>query len=86
MLILADGLDPASLLPALSTVSSIGFALWYSYYNVTSVIPKMLADHRAERTEMQERFDQALHALVDELKDTRRQHRKPPAPTDDSNG
>lgn len=58
-------------LPALSTVGSLGFAVWYAWYTTTVLIPRMLDAHRAERTEMQNRFDLQLRALVDEMRSQR---------------
>jgi len=63
--------DPSSLLPAVSAMGSLGFAVWYAYYTTTVVIPKLLEAHRAERQEMQTRFDARLQDLLSELKEQR---------------
>lgn len=65
--------DASGYLPAISTVGSLGFAVWYAYYTTTVAIPKLLEAHRAERLEMQQRFDAALHELLAEMKDQRNQ-------------
>jgi len=67
----ASLLDPGSLLPAVSAMGSLGFAVWYAYYTTTVVIPKLLEAHRAERQEMQIRFDNRLQQLLTELKEQR---------------
>ncbi|MBS0207089.1 MAG: hypothetical protein JSS49_29790 [Planctomycetes bacterium] len=63
--------DPSTLLPAVSTVGSLGFAVWYAYYTTTAVIPKLLEAHRAERLEMQTRFDAQIEQLLAEMKEQR---------------
>lgn len=35
-------------LSALSTLTGVGFAIWYAYFTVTKTIPSMMADHRAD--------------------------------------
>jgi len=64
-------LDPSSILPALSTVGSLGFAVWYAWYTTTVSIPKLLDAHRQERLEMQARFDAIVHEMLTEMKDQR---------------
>jgi hypothetical protein len=34
--------DVSSYLPAVSTLGSLGFAVWYAYYTTTVAIPKLL--------------------------------------------
>lgn len=63
--------DPSTILPALSTVGSLGFAVWYAWYTTTVSIPKLLEAHRQERLEMQVRFDATVHELLNELKEQR---------------
>lgn len=46
--------------PALSTVGSLGICGWHVFYTTTVTIPKMQADHMAERQAMQDRFDTQL--------------------------
>ena len=65
--------DISEYLPAVSTLGSLGFAVWYAYYTTTVAIPKLLEAHRTERLELQERFDAALHELLVELKEQRTQ-------------
>ena len=59
-------IDMSSVLPALSTVGSLGFAVWYAYYTTTFSLPKMAESHRQERTEMQVRFDSLLREKMTE--------------------
>lgn len=65
--------DVSGYLPAVSTLGSLGFAVWYAYYTTTVAIPKLLEAHRAERLELQQRFDSALHELLAEMKEQRTQ-------------
>ena len=71
LLTLAAELDASSVLPAISTVGSLGFAVWYAYFVTTSVLPKLSESHRQERTEMQTRFDAIVHDFLTELKELR---------------
>jgi hypothetical protein len=63
--------DASSIMAALSTVGSVGFAVWYAWYVTTVSIPKLLEAHRAERAEMQARFDATMHELLAEMKEQR---------------
>ena len=69
----AVAFDPASIMPALSTLGSLGFAVWYAYYTTTVAVPKLLESHRAERDQMQARFDATIHDLLVEMKQQRDQ-------------
>ena len=72
--ILADGqagINIDSILPALSSMSSIGFSIWLSYYTTTTTIPNMQKQHMEERKSAHDAFQQSLKELVDELKQTR---------------
>lgn len=85
LLILAEAAaDASNLLPAISAIGSLGFAVWYAYYTTTVAIPKLLDAHAAERLAMQTRFDKALaderaefagviHGLLAEMKEQRLQ-------------
>lgn len=64
-------IDPSSILPALSTVGSFGFAVWYAWYTTTVSIPKLLEAHRLERLEMQSRYDATIHDLLTDMKEQR---------------
>lgn len=75
-MLLAEGIDPVAILPALSTISSVGFAIWYSWYVTTVAFPRREAESRAEREEMQRRFDACLQVLTEELKQVRLQKTK----------
>lgn len=63
--------DGSSIMPALSMVGSLGFAVWYAWYTTTVSIPKLLEGHRVERLEMQTRFDATVHELLDEMRQQR---------------
>ena len=67
----AAGVDLSSALPALSAVSSLGFAIWHSYYITTVVLPTMQKEHREEREKTQDAFTGTIKAMLDELKDAR---------------
>jgi hypothetical protein len=67
----STAIDPSSILPALSTLGSLGFAVWYAWYTTTVSIPKLLDVHRQERLEMQVRFDACVHELLTEMKEQR---------------
>ena len=41
--------DPSAWMPAISSVTSLGFAIWFSWYTTTKTIPDMQRDHRVER-------------------------------------
>lgn len=82
--IAADAVDSGSILPMVSMIGSLGFAVWYAWYVTTVAIPKLMDNHRAEREEMQKRFDQLLldlrtdfnndlHAQLVEMKEQRQQ-------------
>ena len=71
LLTLAADVDASSVLPAVSTLGSLGFAVWYAWYTTTVSLPKMQDGHRQERTEMQTRFDTALHDMLAELREMR---------------
>jgi len=84
LMLAADVTDAGTILPAVSMVGSLGFAVWYAWYVTTVAIPKLMADHRAERENVQKRFDQNvidlrsdfnsdLHALLVEMKEQRAQ-------------
>lgn len=76
-LMLAEGsaaFDPNSLAAPLSSLGSIGFAVWYAWYQTTVTIPNMLKEHREERTLMQQRFDIATTAMLVEMQAQRRQY------------
>lgn len=62
----ANQLDIAPMLPAISTIGSMGFAVWYAWYITTVAIPKLLDSHKQERTEMQARFDAQIHDLLED--------------------
>ena len=64
-------MDPSAILPAVSTVGSLGFAVWYAWYTTTVSIPKLLEAHRQERLEMQTRFDATVMQLLTEMKEQR---------------
>lgn len=77
------GVDPSAVLPAVSTVGSLGFAVWYAWYTTTSVIPKLLDAHRQERQEMEVRHDGQITKLLEDFKEQRVQwggnnHGRPP--------
>jgi hypothetical protein len=65
------GINIGDILPALSSVSSIGFSIWLSYYTTTTTIPRMQQQHMEERKAAHDAFQQSLKELVDELKQTR---------------
>lgn len=67
----APSVDISAIMPAVSNLGALGFAVWYAYYTTTVAIPKLIADHRAERTEMQTRFDGTNARLIEEMKQTR---------------
>lgn len=48
----AVAFSAADIAPALSTVGSIGFAVWYAVHVTTKTIPDLLAAHKAERAEL----------------------------------
>lgn len=91
----SGGMSTSDIGPAISMIGSLGISIWYVYYTTTVAIPRMhrshrierfqlIAAHRAERGEMQDRFDKALvemrsefdtdvQALLTELKESRLQ-------------
>lgn len=69
----AGPFDPSTLLPTVSALGSLGFAVWYAYYTTTVMIPKLLEAHRTERQELQMRFDARLQQLLAELKEQRQE-------------
>lgn len=74
LLLLADATVAqtiADLSPTISSIGSIGFAVWYAWYTTTTTLPKLLADHRAEREQMQARYDQAQAMLLQEMREQR---------------
>lgn len=56
-----------------ASIGSIGFACWYSYYTTTSMIPKMLADHKEERGEMQAEHKVQLAEMLKDHREERDQ-------------
>lgn len=77
-LLIAEGaavaaFDLGSIAAPVSALTSVGFAVWYAYYVTTVAMPKLMDAHRAERTEMQTRFDTAIHDLLGEMKEQRQQ-------------
>lgn len=72
--LLADVTAPIDVPTMLSTIGSIGFAVWYAWHTTTKTIPDMQASHKAERLEAHSRYDAAMQLLLEELKAEREQH------------
>lgn len=72
--LLADLAAPIDVPNMLSTIGSIGFAVWYAWHTTTKTIPDMQNSHKAERLEAHVRFDAAMQLLLEELKAEREQH------------
>lgn len=80
----ASGFSGSDIAPALSTLGSLGISIWYVYHTTTVSIPRMQADHKAEREQMQERWDKqsdeqradfsaTIQSLLVEMKEQRSQ-------------
>lgn len=67
------GFNPADLTAPLSALSSIGFAVWYSWYVTTVAMPKMLESHREERKAAADQHADSVHELLMEMKEQRLQ-------------
>lgn len=55
MLLIAEGnasFGVTDIAPAISSLGSIGFAVWYAWYTTTKSIPDLLASHKVERGEL----------------------------------
>jgi len=74
MLLLAAegaGLTIENVMPALSSVSSVGFAIWFAYHTATVAMPKQQAEHREAIKELTTTHAQTIRDIVDEMKEHR---------------
>ena len=53
----------ADVMPAFSSVGSLGFAIWFAYYTTTTTLPKQQEQHQ----EQLERITQTHAATIKEL-------------------
>ncbi len=67
--------DPSAWMPAISSVTSLGFAIWFSWYTTTKTIPDLLKDHRGEREGIIEEMKQQREAFESALRELANQRR-----------
>lgn len=67
--------DPSAWMPAISSVTSLGFAIWFSWYTTTKTIPDMQRDHRVEREGIIEEMKQQREAFESALREITNQRR-----------
>ncbi len=60
-----------SVMPAISSVSSLGFAIWFAWYTATHTIPKQQQEHREAIKELTTIHANTIRDLTDELKEQR---------------
>lgn len=72
LLLAADaGFTVETLMPAISSVSSLGFAIWFAYHTVTVSMPKQQSEHREEMRDLTTTHAATIRDLVDEMKQSR---------------
>ncbi len=78
----ADGatFSVADIAPVISSIGSVGFAVWFGVHVITKTIPDMNAAAKEERTawaierqKTEETNDRVIHELVMEMKEQRNQ-------------
>jgi hypothetical protein len=77
MLLLADAaaqFDPSTLTPAVSSVLSLGFAVWYAWYTVCYVLPGMQKEHREAMRDAMATHADTIKSMLTELKESRDAH------------
>lgn len=67
----ANGIDLSSIMPAISAVGSLGFAIWFAYYTTTVTLPNQQKEHRDERDKRDQLHYDTIKGLIAELKDAR---------------
>lgn len=60
-----------SVMPAISSVSSLGFAIWFAWYTATHTIPKQQQEHREAIKDLTSLHAKTIEDLLDELKEQR---------------
>lgn len=71
--LLADTSSANDLLPIFSSVSSVGFAVWYGGYTVMYLIPGLQKKNDDLIDQVTKRHDETVRQLLIELKETRLQ-------------
>lgn len=59
----ANVLDASTLAPTLSSICSVGFAVWHSWYMTTKTIPDQQKEHREHVKSLVEEFRQESKEL-----------------------
>jgi len=67
----ADPMTLDAIMPAISSISSIGFALWFAHYATTVAMPKQQAEHREAIKEQCNTHAATIKELVGELREHR---------------
>ncbi len=65
LLLAADpvAFDMASVAPMLSTLGSLGFAVWFGWYVTTRMIPDMQREHRQAMLDLANEFREDVKSL-----------------------
>lgn len=71
LLIAAVAMTLDSIMPAISSLSSVGFALWFAHYATTVAMPKQQAEHREAMREQCHVHATTIKELVGELREHR---------------
>lgn len=74
-LILAQSMTPDGIASVLTSISSVGFAVWFAWHTVTKTLPEKDAEHRVAIAGLvqdlrikDERHEQAIRLLVADFK------------------
>lgn len=63
-----------NVMPALSSIGSTGFAIWFAYYTTTTTLPTQQKEHREVVDKIVSTHAETIRELVTELKAGREAH------------
>lgn len=71
LILLSDAvpmMSAADVMPAISSVGSLGFAIWFAYYTTTTTLPTQQKQHQEQLAKVTETHAQTIKELVAELR------------------
>lgn len=64
----APTIDPSTILPAMSTLCSLGFAVWYAWHVTTKAMPDQQKEHRDQLRDITDSHNKLIDKLVSDFR------------------
>lgn len=69
--LLAEAMTVADVMPAISSVGSLGFAIWFAYYTTTTTLPTQQKQHQEQLEKLTETHAETIKEIIGELRQYR---------------